>query len=49
MEGAFFLFVILATVGSLASEYVKAIDEGLFEPNHDNLQDIYVPKGISPL
>ncbi len=25
MEGAFFLFVILAAVGSLASEYVKAV------------------------
>ena len=26
MEGAFFLFVILAAVGSLASEYVKRIE-----------------------
>ena len=26
MEGAFFLFVILATVGSLASEYVKGAE-----------------------
>ena len=25
MEGAFFLFVILAAVGSLASEYVKSV------------------------
>ena len=25
MEGAFILFVILAAVGSLASEYVKAV------------------------
>lgn len=25
MEGAFFLFVILTAVGSLASEYVKAV------------------------
>jgi len=30
-------------------EIFEAIDKGLFEPNHDNLQDIYVPKGISPL
>ena len=26
MEGVFFLFVILAAVGSLASEYVKSIE-----------------------
>ena len=26
MEGAFFLFVILAAVGSLASEYVKSMN-----------------------
>jgi len=26
MEGAFFLFVILAAVGSLLSEYVKAVE-----------------------
>ncbi len=26
MEGAFFLFVILAAVGSLASDYVKNIE-----------------------
>ena len=26
MESAFFMFVILATVGSLASEYVKGVD-----------------------
>ena len=25
MEGAFFLFVILTAIGSLASEYVKAV------------------------
>ena len=25
MEGAFFLFVILAAVGSLASEYMKGV------------------------
>lgn len=27
MEGAFFLFVILAVVGSLLSEYVKDINQ----------------------
>lgn len=27
-------------------EIFEAIDKGLFEPNHDNLQDIYVPKYI---
>ena len=26
MEGAFFLFVILAAIGSLASDYVKNIE-----------------------
>jgi hypothetical protein len=26
MEGAFFLFIMLAAVGSLASEYVKAAE-----------------------
>ena len=26
MEGAFYLFVILAAVGSLASEYVKSLN-----------------------
>ena len=26
MEGAFFLFMILAAVGSLASEYVKGVN-----------------------
>jgi hypothetical protein len=26
MEGAFFLFVILAAVGNLLSEYVKAVN-----------------------
>jgi len=27
MEGAFFLFIILAAVGSLASEYVKGMNQ----------------------
>lgn len=27
-------------------EIFEAIDNGLFVPNHENLQDIYVPKGI---
>ena len=27
MEGAFFLFVILTAIGSLASGYVKAVNE----------------------
>ena len=27
MEGAFFLFVILAVVGSLLSEYVKSMNQ----------------------
>ena len=30
-------------------EIFKAIDKGMFEPNNDNLQDIYVPKGIKSL
>ena len=30
-------------------EIFEAIDKGLFEPNHDNLHDIYVPNGIRPL
>lgn len=29
-------------------EIFKAIDNGLFVPNNDNLQDIYIPQGIRP-